>query len=293
MLRHRSSHLEDRRTAVNVVFCSLVADAVGRQETRGPRARDDRRGRADDQRDDRRRQHLWHAEAHRQVVDQILRSPDAIRLGGNRPREVVGVVKDFKQQSLREEIVPIVIFPNKRWYATAGIVMNSNNLLRSRQEIQAIWDRMFPEYVYNASFLDENINRYYEQEERLSRLYKVYALLAIFISCLGLYGLVSFMVVRKTREVGIRKVLGAGVGDILFLFSREFTLLIIIAFVLAAPAAWYFMNGWLSDFAYRIRVGIGVFAAAILLSLVVAWLTVGYKSLKAATANPVKSLRTE
>lgn len=216
-----------------------------------------------------------------------------LRLGGNRPREVVGVVKDFKQQSLREEIVPIVIFPNKRWYATAGIVMNSNNLLRSRQEIQAIWDRMFPEYVYNASFLDENINRYYEQEERLSRLYKVYALLAIFISCLGLYGLVSFMVVRKTREVGIRKVLGAGVGDIVFLFSREFTLLIIIAFVLAAPAAWYFMNGWLSDFAYRIRVGIGVFAAAILLSLVVAWLTVGYKALKAAMANPVRSLRTE
>ncbi len=107
--------------------------------------------------------------------------------------------------------------------------------------------------MYNASFLDENINRFYESEERLSAMYKVYAMLAIFISCLGLYGLVNFMVVQKTKEVGIRKVLGASVQSILYLFSKEFTILIAIAFVIAAPAAWYLMNNWLKDFAYKIQ----------------------------------------
>lgn len=216
-----------------------------------------------------------------------------LRLGGKPPMEVVGVVKDFKQQSLREAVVPVALFPSKRWYQSAGIKLSSNNLLKSNTEIQQLWDKLFPEYVYNSTFLDDNINRYYQQEQRLSRMYKIYAALAIFISCLGLYGLVSFMVVRKTKEVGIRKVLGASVQSIMYLFSKEFTILISIAFVLAAPAAWYLMSTWLGDFAYRINIGVGVFAIAISASLLIAWITVGYKSIKAAIANPVKSLRTE
>ena len=164
---------------------------------------------------------------------------------------------------------------------------------RSRDEIKRLWDKYFPEYVYNASFLDENIEQFYQAETRLSAMYKVYALLAIFISCLGLYGLVSFMVVRKTKEVGIRKVLGASVQSILYLFSKEFTILITLAFVIAAPAAWYLMNNWLKDFAYKIDIGIGVFLVAIVASVLVAWITVGYKAMSAATANPVKSLRSE
>ena len=215
------------------------------------------------------------------------------RLGGRRPMPVVGVVKDFKQASLRDAVQPIAIFPNKRYYQTAGIKLSSTNLGKSKDEIKTIWDKFFPEYVYNASFLDENINRFYESEQRLSSMYKVYALLAIFISCLGLYGLVSFMVVQKTKEVGIRKVLGASVQSILYLFSKEFTILISIAFVLAAPAAWYLMNNWLKDFAYKIDIGIGVFLIAIICSLLVAWITVGYKAFSAARANPVKSLRSE
>lgn len=215
------------------------------------------------------------------------------RLGGRRPMPVVGVVKDFKQASLRDAIEPIVISPNKRWYMSTGIKLASSNLGRSKDEIKAIWDKYFPEYVFNASFLDESINQYYQSEERLSAMYKVYALLAVFISCLGLYGLVSFMVVRKTKEVGIRKVLGASVQSILYLFSKEFTVLITVAFVIAAPAAWYLMNNWLKDFAYKINIGIGVFLVAIIASLLVAWITVGYKAMRAATANPVKSLRTE
>lgn len=215
------------------------------------------------------------------------------RIGGRRPMPVAGVVKDFKQQSLREAVVPIAISPKLKNYQAVGIKLSSNNLLSSNKEIGAIWDKYFPEYVYNASFLDENINNYYRQEERISLMYRVYAGLAIFISCLGLYGLISFMIVQKTKEVGIRKVLGASVQSIMYLFSKEFTILITIAFILAAPAAWFLMNTWLKDFAYRITIGIGVFAVAIAASILIAWITVGYKSLRAALANPVKSLRTE
>lgn len=216
-----------------------------------------------------------------------------LRIGGRRPLPVVGVIKDFKQASLRDEIQPIAIFTQKRHYQSAGIKLSSSNLGKSKDEIKNIWDKYFPEYVYNASFLDENINRFYEAEQRLSSMYKVYAILAIFISCLGLYGLVSFMVVRKTKEVGIRKVLGASVQSILYLFSKEFTILITIAFVIAAPAAWYLMNSWLKDFAYKINIGVGVFLTAIVASVLIAWITVGYKAFRAAIANPVKSLRSE
>jgi len=216
-----------------------------------------------------------------------------LRLTNGVPKPVIGVVKDFKLQSLRKEVPAVVLSPNKKNYSTIGIKLSSSNLLRSKQEIQTLWNKYFPEYVYNAPFLDEAINKFYLQEERLSMLYKVYAALAIFISCLGLYGLISFMVVQKTKEVGVRKVLGASVASIVYLFSKEFTLLIAIAFVIAAPVAWYLMNKWLQDFQYRISIGFGVFTIAIFVSIFIAWITVGYKAIKAATANPVKSLRTE
>ena len=227
----------------------------------------------------------------------IKNPPDAIgkmlRMGGQKPKPVIGVVKDFKVQSLHEEVPALVIFPNKKWSGTVGIKLSSNNLLKSNHEIEALWNKYYPEYVYNASFLDDNINQFYLQEERLTLLYKVYAALAIFISCLGLYGLISFIVVQKTKEVGVRKVLGASVSSIVYLFSKEFTILIGVSFLIAAPVAWYVMNNWLQDFKYRISIGIGVFVIAIIFSVVIAWITVGYKSIKAAMANPVKSLRTE
>lgn len=216
-----------------------------------------------------------------------------LRLGGSVPKPVIGVVKDFKLQSLHEEVPAMVLMQNKKYYSIIGIKLNSKNLLRSNQEIEALWNKYFPEYVYNASFLDDVINEFYLQEERLSLLYKVYAALAIFISCLGLYGLISFMAVQKTKEVGVRKVLGASVQSIVYLFSKEFTILVCIAFVIAAPLAWYVMNGWLQDFKYRIYIGVGVFVISIFISLFIAWITVGYKAIKAALANPVKSLRTD
>jgi ABC-type antimicrobial peptide transport system permease subunit len=216
-----------------------------------------------------------------------------LRIGNGKPKPVVGVVRDFKTASLHEEVPPIVMGPRKQFQGMAGIRLNGANLGRSRAEIGRIWDRMFPAFVYDARFFDENIQRFYEREERLSSMYKIYAILAIFISCLGLYGLISFMVVQKTREVGVRKVLGAKLGNILYLFSKEFTILVLVAFLLAAPAAWYIMHGWLQDFAFRVKPGVGVFLGAIGISILIAWLTVGYKALQAARVNPVKSLRSE
>lgn len=216
-----------------------------------------------------------------------------LKLGGRQPKPIVGVVKDFKMQSLREEIPPIAMFPSKRVYQNTAIKISTASLQKTKAEIEKVWNQFYPEYVFNASFFDENINNYYLQEQRTSKMYKVYAGLAIFISCLGLYGLISFMAVQKTKEVGIRKVLGASISSIIYLFSKEFTILILIAFLLAAPAAWYIMHKWLEDFVYRVDIGIGVFLIAIFSSVCIAWLTVGYKAFKAAIVNPVKSLRTE
>jgi ABC-type antimicrobial peptide transport system permease subunit len=216
-----------------------------------------------------------------------------IKTGGNYWKKITGVVKDFNTNSLRESIRPMAIVSLRKVYYHTAVKLNSSNMLRSQERIQEKWNRYFPDYVYNAKFLDKTIEEFYIQESQMAMLYKIFAGLAIFISCLGLYGLVSFMAVQKTKEVGIRKVLGAKVGSIVYLFSKEFTLLILIAFVIAAPLAWYFMNAWLENFAFRIHIGFGVFVIAILTTVIIAWLSVGYKAVRAAIANPVKSLRTE
>jgi ABC-type antimicrobial peptide transport system permease subunit len=159
--------------------------------------------------------------------------------------------------------------------------------------VEKLWNENFPDYVYEYKFLDQTIANFYKQENQLSMLYKIFAGIAIFISCLGLYGLVSFMAVQRTKEVGIRKVLGASAKNIVYLLSREFTLLIIIAFAIAAPVAYYIMYKWLMNYTYRIQLGVSIFLLAIAGSILIAWLTVGHRALKAAMANPVKSLRTE
>lgn len=216
-----------------------------------------------------------------------------IRLGGGSWIKIVGVVSDFKTNSLRESIKPLVIATSPRFYDRTAIKIHSSNLSATNRAIESSWSTFYPEYALNGEFLDESIAQFYRQEEQLSLLYKIFAGLAIFISCLGLYGLVSFMAVQRVKEVGIRKVLGASIGNIVFLFSKEFTVLIIVAFVVATPVAWYMMNSWLNNFVYRINMNIGVFALAIFISIIIALITVGYKAIKAAIANPVKSLRAE
>ncbi len=206
---------------------------------------------------------------------------------------IVGVVKDFHMYSLRDAIGPVVFTTMKNQYGLANIKINMKQAKNVIASMQNTWNKYFPDYVFEYSFLDKSIADYYKQEEQLSVLYKIFSGIAIFISCLGLYGLISFMAVQRKKEIGIRKVLGAPVRDIVIMLSREFTILIAIAFVIAAPIAWYFMHQWLQQYTYRIMIGLWFFAATILSALLIAWLTVGYTAIKAALANPVQSLRTE
>lgn len=216
-----------------------------------------------------------------------------LRLGRSEWKTIVGVVKDFKTNSLREQIKPLEISSRKARYDNVAIKLNTAGLSNTVKAIQQTYDKFNPEYAFSSFFVDESIANFYRMEEQLSRLYKFFAGLAIFISCLGLYGLVSFMAVQKTKEVGIRKVLGASTGNIVYLFSKEFTILITVAFLIATPLAWWMMSNWLQEFVFRINIGAGVFFLAIFISLGIAWITVGYKAVRAALANPVKSLRSE
>jgi len=213
--------------------------------------------------------------------------------GGQLTGPVVGVVKDFHGNSLAKEITPTVLGSLKWAYQLINIKIKPENTKQTLASIASLWNNTYPNYVYEYQFLDEKIANLYQQQDQLAQLYKIFAAIAIFISCLGLYGLVSFMAVQRIREIGIRKVLGASVSSILYLFSKEFTLLIGFAFILATPIAYYFMHSWLQNFAYRINIDVSIFLLTIIISLAVAWLTVSYQAIRAALANPTKSLRSE
>ena len=161
------------------------------------------------------------------------------------------------------------------------------------KEIQTTWETIYPDFIFSYQFLDESIREFYESEQRTSGLLTIFTSLAIFIGCLGLFGLASFMANQKTKEIGIRKVMGASVQSIVFLFSKEFIVLIVIGFLIAAPMAWYFSNQWLDQFTYKTTIGPLVFILGLVATFVIAILTVGYRSFKAATVNPVESLKYE
>lgn len=206
---------------------------------------------------------------------------------------ITGVVKDFNISSLKNAIQPVLMTSWSAVYQKINIKIEPKNVNQTMASIEKLWTATFPDGMYEYQFLDEKIANFYKSENQLSTLYKIFAGIGIFISCLGLYGLVSFMAVQRTKEVGIRKTLGASVASIVYLFSKEFTILIIIAFAVSGSLGYYFMHKWLQDFTYRIPLSPAIFALAIVASVVIAWLTVGYKAIKAALANPVKSLRSE
>jgi ABC-type antimicrobial peptide transport system permease subunit/AraC-like DNA-binding protein len=207
--------------------------------------------------------------------------------------QITGVVKDFNVASLRSAVPPVLMGPWKQQYSKLNIKIEPRNLRQTLAGVETLWNKTYPEGVYEYQFLDKTIADFYRNEDELSSLFKIFAGIAIFISCLGLYGLVSFMALQRTKEMGIRKTLGASVGHIVYLFSKEFTVLIVIAFAVSAPIGYYFMNRWLQDFTYRITIGPDIFIIAILASMAIAWTSVGYKAVRAALANPVKSLRSE
>ncbi|MBI2272877.1 MAG: ABC transporter permease [Bacteroidetes bacterium] len=213
--------------------------------------------------------------------------------GGSTVAPIAGVVKDFHNYSFHSEISALCILPDNSNYRTCAIKVNMKNLQPAMAAMEKIWNETYPDYLYSYEFLDERIARFYEGDTMTLKLIEAFAIIAIIIGSLGLYGLVSFMAVRKTKEIGVRKVLGADLKDILWLFGKEFTRLLLLAFVIAAPIAWWAMSQYLQEYKNRISLHPGIFLLAIAATFLIAAFTVGYRSVKAAAANPVTSLRTE
>ena len=206
---------------------------------------------------------------------------------------IVGVVKDFNYKPAQTAIEPMILAYN-RW--NMGIVLVRTQPGKTAAAIQAlekISKQLNPAFPFSYGFVDQDINNLYKGEQQMGSLFNAFAIIAIFISCMGLYGLSAFMAEQRTKEIGVRKVLGASVLNVVYLLSTGFTKLILIAIVIAIPIAWFAINKWLSSFAYRINIGWAIFLITSLAALAIAWITVSYESVKAAVTNPVKSLRKE
>ncbi len=206
---------------------------------------------------------------------------------------IIGVVKDFHSKPLQSGFEPLVLATYLGLYRRSSIKINTKNSASTLAAIKHVFDQTYPEQVFNGSFLDENIARFYAAETRFSQTCKGFSILAILISCLGLFGLVSLMAVQRTKEIGIRKVLGASIPNIIGLISKDFLVLVGIAILIASPIAYYFMHAWLQDFTYRTDISWWIFALAGVSAIVIAMISVSFQSIKAAIANPVKSLKTE
>ncbi|GJM33733.1 MAG: ABC transporter permease [Saprospiraceae bacterium] len=206
---------------------------------------------------------------------------------------IVGVVRDFNMHSLHQEIIPLIMFPYKDLYFRAGIKVKTSDLESTLTHIEQKWEKFNPGQVFEYDFLDENIRQLYESETRLLSLFGVLSGMAILIACLGLWGLITYITQQKTKEIGVRKVLGASVMQIINLLSREFSGLVILGFLLAAPMAYFGLSRWLDNFAYHIQLSIGLFLFAGLMVYLLALLTVSYQSYRAAMANPAEALRAE
>ena len=207
--------------------------------------------------------------------------------------KVVGVLNDFHHQSLYAPISSLVMTIEQPQLTLVSLKLRPQQTEATLQFVQKEWDRFFPEKSFDYEFLDRDLAQIYEREQRRGTLIGYFAILAILISCLGLYGLITLVTQQKTREIGIRKVLGASVGSVVLLLARNFIGLVGIAMLIASPIAWYFMAQWLEGFSYKIDIAWWVFAVAGLLVLGIALLTVGVQSIKAALMNPVESLRSE
>ena len=216
------------------------------------------------------------------------------RDGGFRDPVVIGLVRDFHIMSLHNQIEPLALLMEKYNYGPFLLIrMRSGQIFETIGMLKNTWEKVAPNTPFELSFLDENLNQQYANEVYWFRVLSHSALVAVLLSCLGLFGLASLAVARRTKEIGIRKVLGASVHHVMWLFSRDFIKLLLVANIIAYPVAYWMMNQWLTNFAYRIELGIGVFGIAGILTLLVALLTVNFQTLKAARRNPVDALRDE
>ncbi len=217
-----------------------------------------------------------------------------IELGGSGLQgEIVGVVRDFHDQSLHQEITAVAIGANPMQYQSFGVKINMSTASRTLVEIEKVWSAASPGLVFDYQFLDEEIASFYTGEERMLRVIKLFSGIAIAIGCMGLYGLVSFMSAHRTKEIGIRKILGGSLGHLFWVFGREFSTVILVSFLVAAPVGYWIMSAWLQNFQFRINLSPWIYLSTIGVTAAIAVLTVGYQSLKVALINPVDSLKNE
>jgi hypothetical protein len=218
---------------------------------------------------------------------------------GSNITPIAGVVADYNSEPLYKPVAPCVLTTHTRLVAgcisvklpTSG--RGTNEFKMTMAQIEMRWKKVYPNERFEYSFFDEDIARFYEKEEKTAQTINIAMVVAIFISCMGLFGLVTFIAQQRTKEIGIRKVLGASVSGIVSMLSKDFLKLVVVSFAIASPVAWYFMHQWLQGFAYRANISWWIFILAGLGAIFIAMLTVSYQAIKAALANPVKSLRTE
>lgn len=212
---------------------------------------------------------------------------------GDRVGTIIGIVRDFNFKSVHKKIEPIAIYIEPENFYETAILLDKGNLTQQLKSVETVFKKFTPGSPFEYSFLDEDINASYQIEERTGKIFNLLAGLSIFISCLGLLGIVMFVTEQRAKEVAVRKVLGASVLQLMFMLTFEFVVLVIVAFVIATPITWYITSFWLKDFAYHVNPSLFVFALAGLISLAIAWLTIGYKSLQLSRTSPVDSLRSD
>ena len=212
---------------------------------------------------------------------------------GHKKWDIIGVINDYHQKSLRYPVEPTMIFPAYGTGSFISVKVAAANLPATIASIKKKYDAFFPGNLFDYSFADERFNAQYRNDRLFGKIFALFSGFAIFIACLGLLGLSLFATIQRTKEIGVRKVLGASVSNIVMLLSKDFIKLVIVAFVIASPVAWYIMHNWLRDFAYRINISWWFFLVAGMLAVVIALGTISFQAIKAAVANPVKSLRTE
>ena len=213
---------------------------------------------------------------------------------GKHPGKVIGVLKDFHFNSMHQAIEPLILHLDENWtWGTILVRTQAGKTKEALAGLQNTYASLNPKFPFTCQFSDQEFTRLYKNEEVVSRLANIFAFLAIFISCLGLFGLATFTASQRTKEIGVRKVLGASVPNIVAMLSNSFLKLVAIAIVVGFPIAWLALNKWLQNFAYKINIEWWMFAVAGILTIGIALLTVSFQSIKAALSNPVKALRTE
>ncbi|HEV9035735.1 MAG TPA: FtsX-like permease family protein, partial [Puia sp.] len=207
--------------------------------------------------------------------------------------DVIGVINDYHQKSLRYPVEPTMLMPAYSNNSIISVKVNTSDMPATIGAIKKTYDAFFPGNYFDYYFLDDHYNQQYASDRLFGKAFSIFAGFAIFIACLGLLGLSLFATMQRTKEIGVRKVLGASVAHIIVLLSADFIRLVIVSILIATPLAWYIMHRWLQDFAYRIDIGWWVFVVAGLLAVVIALATISWQAARAAIANPVKALRSE